>query len=91
MLRVGTILHGTYRVDGYLASGGFGNTYVATNIQFGERYAIKEFFLKGVTERDENTTTISVSNQENAAKEAHACNLQKMADAAQKAQEGGRA
>ena len=46
MLRVGTILHGTYRVDGYLASGGFGNTYVATNIQFGERYAIKEFFLK---------------------------------------------
>ena len=47
MLRVGTILHGTYRVDGYLASGGFGNTYVATNIQFGERYAIKEFFLKG--------------------------------------------
>ena len=44
MLRVGTILHGTYRVDGYLASGGFGNTYVATNIQFGERYAIKEFF-----------------------------------------------
>lgn len=38
MLRVGTILHGTYRVDGYLASGGFGNTYVATNIQFGERY-----------------------------------------------------
>lgn len=67
MLRVGTILHGTYRIDGYLASGGFGNTYVATNIQFGERYAIKEFFLKGVTERDENTTTISVSNQENAA------------------------
>lgn len=67
MLRMGTILHGTYRVDGYLASGGFGNTYVATNIQFGERYAIKEFFLKGVTERDENTTTISVSNQENAA------------------------
>lgn len=42
MLRVGTILHGTYRVDGYLASGGFGNTYVATNIQFGERYAIKD-------------------------------------------------
>ncbi len=66
MLPVGTILHGTYRIDGYLASGGFGNTYVVTNIQFGERYAIKEFFMKGVTERDENTTTISVSNLENA-------------------------
>lgn len=67
MLSVGTVLHGTYRVDGYLASGGFGNTYVVTNIQFGERYAIKEFFLKGVTERDQNATTISLSNQENAA------------------------
>lgn len=65
MLRVGTILHGTYRVDGYLASGGFGNTYAVTNVQFGERYAIKEFFMKGVTERDDNATTISVSNVEN--------------------------
>lgn len=65
MLRVGTILHGTYRVDGYLASGGFGNTYAVTNVQFGERYAIKEFFMKGVTERDDNATTISVSNLEN--------------------------
>lgn len=67
MLRVGTMLHDTYRVDDYLASGGFGNTYIVTNIQFGERYAIKEFFLKGVTERDSNTTTVSVSNQANAA------------------------
>lgn len=48
MLRVGTVLHGTYRIEAYLASGGFGNTYEATNVQFGERYAIKEFFLKGL-------------------------------------------
>lgn len=66
MLRVGTVLHGTYRIDGYLSSGGFGNTYVATNIQFDERYAIKEFFMKGVTQRDDNNTTVSVSNSENA-------------------------
>lgn len=26
MLRVGTVLHGTYRIEAYLASGGFGNT-----------------------------------------------------------------
>ncbi len=32
MLRMGTILHDTYRIDGYIASGGFGNTYKATNI-----------------------------------------------------------
>ena len=65
MLKVGTILHGTYRVDSYLSSGGFGNTYVATNIEFDERVAIKEFFMKGVTQREENQTTVSVSNSEN--------------------------
>ena len=65
MLKVGTILHETYRIDGYLSSGGFGNTYVATNIEFEERIAIKEFFMKGVTQRDENQTTVSVSNAEN--------------------------
>ena len=65
MLKVGTILHGTYRIDSYLSSGGFGNTYVATNIEFEERVAIKEFFMKGVTQRDENQTTVSVSNAEN--------------------------
>ena len=65
MLKVGTILHGTYRIDSYLSSGGFGNTYVATNIEFDERVAIKEFFMKCVTQRDDNQTTVSVSNLEN--------------------------
>jgi serine/threonine-protein kinase len=65
MLKVGTILHDTYRIDSYLSSGGFGNTYVATNIEFEERVAIKEFFMKGVTQRDDNQTTVSVSNTEN--------------------------
>lgn len=65
MLKVGTLLHDTYRIDGYLSSGGFGNTYVATNIEFEERYAIKEFFMRGVSQRDDNNTTVSVSNAEN--------------------------
>jgi serine/threonine-protein kinase len=65
MLKVGTILHGTYRIDSYLSSGGFGNTYVATNVEFEEKVAIKEFFMKGVTQRDDNQTTVSVSNAEN--------------------------
>ena len=64
MLKVGTVLHGTYRIDSYLSSGGFGNTYVATHINFNEKYAIKEFFMKGVNERDGNNTTVSVSNNE---------------------------
>lgn len=65
MLRIGTILRGIYRIDSYLSSGGFGNTYVATNIEFNERYAIKEFFMKGVTQRDGDSFTVSVSNSIN--------------------------
>ena len=65
MLQVGTILHGTYKIESYLASGGFGNTYLAKNIEFDETYAIKEFFVKGVCQRAGNSTTISVSNAEN--------------------------
>ena len=65
MLRVGTILRGIYRIDSYLSSGGFGNTYVATNIEFNERYAIKEFFMKGVTQREGDSITVSVSNSIN--------------------------
>ena len=65
MLQVGTILHGTYKIESYLSSGGFGNTYLAKNIEFDETYAIKEFFVKGVCQRDVNSTTISVSNAEN--------------------------
>ena len=65
MLPVGSILRSVYRIDGYLSSGGFGNTYVATNIEFNERYAIKEFFMRGITQRDDNQTTVSVSHTEN--------------------------
>lgn len=65
MLQLGTILHGTYKIESYLASGGFGNTYIVKNIEFDETYAIKEFFIKGVCQRDGNSTTISVSNAEN--------------------------
>lgn len=65
MLQVGTILHGTYKMESYLASGGFGNTYLAKNIEFDETYAIKEFFVEGVCQRDGNSITISVSNAEN--------------------------
>lgn len=64
MLAVGTVLRQAYRIDGYLASGGFGNTYVATNVNFKEKVAIKEFFMKGVSKRDEDSTTISVSTPE---------------------------
>ena len=75
LLYLGTFLHGTYRIDRYLSSGGFGNTYVATNIQFGEQYAIKEFFMRGISQRDNNNTTVSVSNTDN--RETFASQLEK--------------
>ena len=65
MLSVGTVLRGTYQIEGYLASGGFGNTYVAKNITFDELVAIKELYISGVTERDNQTSAIRVSNTNN--------------------------
>lgn len=65
LLPVGIILHGTYKIERYLSSGGFGNTYMVTNLQFGETRAIKEFYLKGICQREGNSTTVSVSNSEN--------------------------
>ena len=51
---------GKYRIERCIASGGFGNTYEITNMTFGRRYALKEFFIKGVAERMEDTITVSV-------------------------------
>ena len=66
LLPLGTLLQlGKYRVDRYLSSGGFVNTYVITNLQFEEQFAMKEFFMKGVNERNEDNTTISVSDKTN--------------------------
>ena len=65
MLCTGTVLHDNYRIDSYLASGGFGNTYVATHSIFGYRRAIKEFFLNKVTERDSDRILVKVSNSGN--------------------------
>lgn len=65
MLPVGFVLHNVYRIERHLASGGFGNTYKATNTTNGKSVAIKEFFMKGVTERDETTSGVNVSNIDN--------------------------
>ena len=65
MLTVGTTLKGMYRVERQLASGGFGNTYEVVSLAFNERFALKEFFLKGVNEREKDLMTVSVSNAQN--------------------------
>ena len=65
MLPVGATLQmGKYRVEKCLASGGFGNTYVVMNTKFDERMAMKEFFMRGVSERNDHNT-VTVSNSDN--------------------------
>ena len=66
MLREGTeLLGGIYRIERQIASGGFGNTYVVTDTQLEERYALKEFFMRGINERRDGQTTVTVTGQQN--------------------------
>ena len=41
MLPMKCILRGIYRIERYLSSGGFGNTYLVRNMAFNELYAMK--------------------------------------------------
>ena len=66
LLKVGTLLnHAKYRIERYLASGGFGNTYEGVNVSLGKKCAIKEFFLKGVVLRDEHTSEVFITHPDN--------------------------
>lgn len=62
MLPIGAVLHGAYRIDKHLASGGFGNTYAVTHLSFNEKMAVKEFYMNGVNEREADQVSVSVSN-----------------------------
>ena len=55
---------GTYRVERALSSGGFGNTYVVTNVNFDETYVMKEFYMKEINMRDGNTVSVSIPGNE---------------------------
>ena len=60
-----TLQGGKYRIERVLGQGGFGITYLGYDNVFEQYVAIKEFFMKGVTERDGSTTGVCISNQEN--------------------------
>ena len=61
-LPVGTMLyHGRYRVERFLAAGGFGNTYLARDVQFDEQVAIKEFFLASMCGRGDGSNDVVIS------------------------------
>lgn len=65
MLPIGTVLRGTYTITQYLASGGFGNTYKATNA-FDEDVAIKEFFMRDAMARNDNSTQAHITDSSKA-------------------------
>jgi len=68
LLPVGFMLYnGRYRIEQHLGSGGFGNTYRVLDTTDGKTYALKEFYLKGVNERDADSRIVSVSNADNSA------------------------
>ena len=65
-LKQGTLLkNGEYRIEKVLGQGGFGITYLGVQVALDRKVAIKEFFMKGVCERDAETSQVSISNADN--------------------------
>ena len=55
--------YGRYCVVRYVASGGFGNTYEVEHTELKKRFAMKEFFMRGINQRVGNS--VAVSQDEN--------------------------
>lgn len=52
--------NGKYRIEGVLGQGGFGITYLAFQVALNRKVTIKEFFMKELCNRDEQTSQVSV-------------------------------
>lgn len=64
LLAKGTLLfHGTYRIEGKLGQGGFGITYLATDVALDKYVAIKEFFPNTYCKRDTSTSRVGVATE----------------------------
>ena len=55
-----TLQGGKYRIERVLGQGGFGITYLATQLSLQRQVAVKEFFMKDFFSRDEAACTMSV-------------------------------
>ena len=64
-LPAGTMLHfGTYRIEKFLAKGGFGCTYLAHHVMLNKPVAIKELFISDYCNRDASgTISVGVSSR----------------------------
>lgn len=66
-LKRGAILrHNTYRIERILGQGGFGITYLATDLSLDRLVAIKEFFPKDYCDRVGDTSQISLGTSSSA-------------------------
>ena len=54
---------GSYRIDGVLGQGGFGITYLATDMSLEKRVAIKEFFPRDYCDRDSSTSHVTLGTR----------------------------
>lgn len=61
-----TFQHGSYRIEKVLGQGGFGVTYLATDLNLQRHVAIKEFFPKDFCERDETTSHVTLGTKNTA-------------------------
>ena len=66
-LKTGALLrHETYRIEKILGQGGFGITYLATDLALDRLVAIKEFFPKDYCDRVEDTSNITLGTSSSA-------------------------
>lgn len=63
-LSSGALLNnGIFRIERVLGQGGFGITYLATDLNLQRYVAIKEFFPKDYCDRDETTSHVTLGNK----------------------------
>ncbi|MGH2507617.1 MAG: protein kinase domain-containing protein [Ktedonobacteraceae bacterium] len=62
-LPAGTILHGRYRIERALGSGGFGHVYLSVDLQTQMQYAIKEYIVTGTSGKAQLEHEAQVLNQ----------------------------
>jgi serine/threonine protein kinase len=49
----GTVLHGRYRIERVLGSGGFGHVYLAVDMASNQQFAVKEYLVTGATGQEQ--------------------------------------
>ena len=71
LLPVGTVLRGTYRIERFIHSGGFGCVYEVRHVLLGTRHSVKEFFVKEFCNREEGTGRVTIGTESQAKMVAH--------------------